>query len=90
MILEKYFASLIVIMAAMEEAMRAVNIKIAIWSGVISANNFEMTTRKPALVLSIENNAINESIANEADVNPVKMRNVDLFNLLKDEAIAED
>ena len=49
-----------------------------------------MTTKNPALVLFIENKAIIESIANDAEVNPVRMRNVFLFNLWNEDEIADD
>jgi len=90
MILEKYFANLIVIIAAKDEVIKAVKMNIAICWEVIFSNKCEMTTKNPALVLFIENKAIIESIANDADVKPVKMRKVFLFNFWNEDAMAED
>ena len=90
MILEKYFARMIARIDAREDVIKAARMSIAICVVVIFSRSWETTTRKPALVLLSANKAMRESIANEAAVNPERIRKDSLDNFWNDDAIAED
>ena len=68
------------IIAAKDAVIKAVRMKMAICVVVIFSNSWDIATRNPARVLLIENKAIIESIAKDAEVKPVKIRNVSLFS----------
>lgn len=90
MTFEKTFASLMVMMAANDAVIKDTKTKIVSCWEVIFVNSFEIVTRNPALVLSMENKAIKLNIANDADVKPASMRKVSCWSLRNEAAIVED